>query len=68
MSKGEEGGQEVALQQEINKPHAKHLIERGHGYRFCIADDMPDQKKSQWEGWLLEAARRSTRSPPRRWS
>ncbi|MGP0067421.1 MAG: hypothetical protein ACLQGP_27975 [Isosphaeraceae bacterium] len=64
VSKGEEGGQEVALQQEINKPHAKHLIERGHGYRFCIADDMPDQKKSQWEGWLLEAARQINPQSP----
>jgi len=55
--KGEKGGQEVALKQEINKPHARGLVEQGYGYRFCIADDMPDQKKVQWEDWLLAATR-----------
>jgi hypothetical protein len=63
VAKGEKGGQEVALQQEINKPHARRLIEQGYGYRFCIADDMPNQKKSQWEGWLLATVRQSEFNP-----
>ena len=54
--KKKKGGQEIALREEINKPYARRLLEQGYGYRLCIADDMPDQKKSQWEEWLLEAA------------
>jgi hypothetical protein len=54
----------VALKQEISKPHARRLIEQGYGYRFCIADDMPDQKKSQWESWLLAAARQINPQAP----
>ncbi len=64
VPKGEKGGQEVALRQEISSPHARHLIEQGYGYRFCIAAEMPDQKKSQWEGWLLEAARQINPQAP----
>ncbi|MFI5455284.1 MAG: hypothetical protein ACHRXM_07505 [Isosphaerales bacterium] len=56
VRKGEKGGQQVALRQAINDPHARRLVEQGYGYRFCIADDMPHQKKAQWERWLLEAA------------
>ena len=58
------GSQEVALQKEITGSHARRLIEQGYGYRFCIADDMPDQKKSQWEGWLLAAARQINPQAP----
>ena len=56
VAKGEEGGQQVALHQEINKPHSRRLVEQGYGYRFCIAADMPDQRKVQWEDWLSAAA------------
>ena len=52
------GGQQIALRQEINKPAASKLIELGYGYRFCIADDMSGPKKMQWEGWLLEEAKK----------
>ena len=48
------GGQEAALRSEVGKPHARALIEDGYGYRFCIADDPPDQTKSKWEKWLNE--------------
>ncbi|OWK38337.1 hypothetical protein FRUB_07457 [Fimbriiglobus ruber] len=57
VPKGEEGGQEVALRQEVNKPYVRRLIEGGHGYRFCIADDLAAEKKGAWEGWLLNAVR-----------
>src|SRR5580704_4680812 len=42
IASGVEGGQRVALRDEIHKSHAKKLVAAGFGYRFCLADDMPD--------------------------
>lgn len=53
----DKGGQEAALREEIRKPYAVQLIKAGYGYRFCIADDMPAEKKSEWEGWLTDEAK-----------
>ena len=50
------GGQQAALRRWINDPHVCRLIEQGYGYRLCIADDMPHEKKTKWEGWLRTAA------------
>ncbi len=58
------GGQQAALRNEIGKPHAHRLTEQGYGYRFCIADDMSDQKKSEWEKWLTEEARKFNPDAP----
>ncbi len=67
VPKGEHGGQEVALRQEINKPYARELILKGYGYRFCISDDLPPETKAKWEGWLFDEARkiRPDGPPPR---
>ncbi len=58
------GGQEAALREEIRKPYARDLITRRYAYRFCIADDMPDEKKRRWEGWLTEEAVRINAAAP----
>jgi hypothetical protein len=56
--KGQKGGQEAALRSEIRKPHVQDLIKHGYGYRLCIADCLTPEKRSQWEGWLLDEARK----------
>jgi hypothetical protein len=65
MAAGVKGGQQVALHNEVHKSHAKRLVAACYGYRLCIADDMPDEKKKQWEGWLLEAAKKIMANPQR---
>jgi hypothetical protein len=55
---GQTGGQETALRAEIQKPHARQLIEHGFGYRLCIADSLTPQKRREWEECLLDEARR----------
>jgi hypothetical protein len=64
---GQTGGQEASLRDEIGKWYARQLIEKGYSYRFCIADDMPPSQKADWEGWLLDEARKYKRdaSPPK---
>lgn len=55
---GQTGGQEVALQSEIQKRHARELVARGYGYRLCIADSLTPEQRQRWEGWLLDEARK----------
>ncbi len=57
-------GQEAALREEIGKPYAKELIKKGYAYRFCIADDMPNEKKTEWQGWLTDEARKINPAAP----
>jgi hypothetical protein len=57
VAAGVKGGQKQALREEILKPYARRLVAAGYGYRLCLADDMPAEKKQEWESWLLEAAR-----------
>lgn len=62
---GDGGGQEAALREEIRKPYAQALIKNGYAYRFCIADDMADEKRKRWEEWLTdEAVRINAAAPP----
>ncbi len=63
IASGVEGGQQVALRDEIHKSHAKKLVAAGYGYRFCLADDMPDSKRKQWEAWLFDAAKQLVANP-----
>src|SRR5262249_25064826 len=64
---GQTGGQEAALRDEIGKWYARQLIDQDYGYRFCIADDMPPSQRADWEGWLLDEARKfkQNASPPK---
>jgi hypothetical protein len=61
---GKKGGQQAALRQAIKDPHVSKLVAQGYGYRFCLADDMPHEKKKQWEGWLLEGVREIDSNAP----
>jgi hypothetical protein len=63
VAAGVKGGQKQALSEEILKPYARRLVAAGYGYRFCLADDMPAEKKQEWESWLLEAARKIRHEP-----
>ncbi len=45
---------EKNLREEVNKEYAKKLIQQGYGYRFCICDAPPPNKKSEWEKILDE--------------
>ncbi len=40
------------LQEEINKPYAKELIEKGYGYRLCLLGDLTPEKLKDWEAQL----------------
>ncbi len=64
VKKGQRGGQEVALRQEVDKPHSRQLILQGYGYRYCITVDMPPVKKGKWEKWLLTAVRKINPTAP----
>jgi hypothetical protein len=63
-SRGQSGGQEVALRTEIQKTHARQLIARGYGYRLCIADPLTPQQRQRWEGWLLDESRKINLQAP----
>jgi hypothetical protein len=53
------------LRKEINSPEVKLLIEKGYGYRLCIAGDLPPKKRREWESILLsEAQRINPQAPP----
>src|SRR4051812_41013060 len=39
----------VDRKSEISKPYVVACIRKGHGYRFVIADELPPNKKSEWE-------------------
>ena len=54
----EKGGQEAALRAEIRKPEVAKRVASGYGYRFCIADDMPPSRKTDWESWLFDEAKK----------
>jgi len=56
--KGKPKTQQAALREEINKPYAAALINKGYGYRLCIADDMPATTKARWESWLTDEAKK----------
>ena len=58
------GGHQAALIEEINKPYVRQLIEKGHGYRLCIADEMPAATKARWETWLYDAIKKIKPSAP----
>jgi hypothetical protein len=57
-AKGKKGGQQTALRSEIRKPHVAELIAKGYGYRLCITDSLTPKQREQWEGWLLDEARK----------
>ncbi len=46
------------LQQEINKPYSKQLIQNNYRYRFCICDDLTPKKRNEWEEILNEEAKK----------
>jgi hypothetical protein len=45
------------LREEIKKQYAAKLIKEGYAYRFCIADTITAEKKSEWENVLNEEAK-----------
>ena len=46
------------LQQEINKPYARKLIEQGYGYRFCLLGGLSPPKLKDWEEQLKDEVQR----------
>ena len=44
------------LQEEVHKPYAKQLIEKGYGYRLCILGDLTPEKVQDWEVQLRDEA------------
>jgi hypothetical protein len=60
----QKGGQGAALRGEIRKPHVRELIEKGYGYRLCVADCLTPEKRDQWEDWLLDEARELNQDAP----
>jgi hypothetical protein len=43
---------EADLIEEVNRRYARELIARGHGYRFCICDDLPPKTQADWSALL----------------
>jgi hypothetical protein len=52
------------LRREIKKEYAAELVSKGYGYRLCICDELPPEKKSEWESELFNAASEMTGKPP----
>jgi hypothetical protein len=53
-----------SLRQEVNKEHAANCISQGYAYRFCICDEVADEKKERWEVKLTEYAREINNDAP----
>ena len=48
---------EGSVAREIQKHYATELIQRGYGYRLCVCDEMPAEKKELLEDTLNAAAK-----------
>ena len=48
--------QNRALEAELRKPFSSRCLSTGHAYRFCICDELPAQKTTDWEDTLTLAA------------
>lgn len=53
-----------SLIKEFNKEHSIALTKDGYGYRFCIADSMPDAVKRRWEHALRDAKNKINPAAP----
>lgn len=49
-----DGFGEAQLREAAAGTHVRELTSRGYAFRFCIADDLPAQKKQQWEKWIWD--------------
>jgi hypothetical protein len=43
---------EASIKKEVNKPFAKERILAGDAYRLCVCAHIPDDSRTQIEGWL----------------
>ena len=48
---------ESSVAKEVQKHYATDLIQRGYGYRLCVCDEMPAERKGLLENALNAAAR-----------
>jgi hypothetical protein len=58
------GISEGDLKTEIRKPFAAQLIGTGSAYRFCIADSLTPEKRTEWEAILSREARALNAAAP----
>jgi len=52
------------LEDEVNKLYAIDRIRNGYAYRLCICDDIPPQKKEEWQQYLTDCARKINPDAP----
>lgn len=45
------------LRREVSKNFSRQCIEQGYAYRLAICDDLPADKKTEWETILTDAVR-----------